>query len=690
MKALFVRIIDYQPAILLLPIALAGIYFWSPTWRMLIHWLLKFFIAEPSKYCARWAFFALRKTTKAMVSLATHLSHRRTYFHPELGSPGEPGTVPTRKKPLQIAGAADTWSILLMTLGALLHFTSAWQFIYPDTWQSNSTMLWALSVLESLAISWGVIWVIWRVWNTLPQRNALRSKLRIRSSDALNNSAEFRIGRRVDTGQPVYLPANLLYYNLLGYGAPGSGKTTFAKLLMYQQIKRGGGMLFIDAKLDSDDVKQICSFAKSVGRENDILFINPGNPDESNTYNPILVGDEDEISARCLALIPEAESAGEDHYRESARRAIKTTIAALRALGLRFNFRDLSTILGSDRAMSAFHDELLTKVPDHSATADFMFLLEQYKLPSGQFDVRRLQETYGGISGRLATFGTGKFGEVTSSYSPEVNLFDAVRENKIVYVSLPTMGKSEAATNFAKMLVADLRTALSWLQALPGSERKLFLAFLDEAATYSMPAMQSMFSQNRSARLSLIPLTQTRSQFVGEVSEEFANIIETDCKTKVFFQLGDAASCKSAAELIGEKTGVSNTATVARSHGANTNKSSASPDGSDAGGSATTLGQREERTWRVPPEDFARLSTGEAVLWTNGQDLVHFVVDLPPETPDDFQINVQHSPLPPMDGVRFYERFVLKETDGANESPVSRQGRVKKSRGASLDLYRES
>src|SRR5690606_36022880 len=172
-----------------------------------------------------------------------------------------------------------------------------------------------------------------------------------------------------------------------------------------------------------------------------------------------------------------------------------------------------------------------------------------------------------------------------------------------IYVSLPTMGKAEASTNFAKMLIADLRTALSWLQALPGSERQTFLAFLDEAATYAMAAMQVMFSQNRSSRFALIPLTQTRSQLVDSVSEEFASIIEADCKTKIFFQLADAAGCKAAAELVGERSGVAKTITVSRSRSASTNQVSASLEGSVSGGTSTTQVQREQRCWRVPPED---------------------------------------------------------------------------------------
>ena len=102
--------------------------------------------------------------------------------------------------------------------------------------------------------------------------------------------------------------------------------------------------------------------------------------------------------------------------------------------------------------------------------------------------MKRLKETLGGIAGRLHAFGTGTFGEVGSSYSPDVRLFDSMMSNKITYVSLPTMGKDESARNFAKMLLADLRSAIArasntrssptWLIALsrPAGRRPFLLS----------------------------------------------------------------------------------------------------------------------------------------------------------------------------------------------------------------------
>ncbi|MFC4296860.1 type IV secretory system conjugative DNA transfer family protein [Castellaniella hirudinis] len=694
-------IINPYPGVILLLIALSWAYWWSPTLRVPIHFLLRALVSEPAKFVARWAFWAGRISLLAAWRVGKNLVLPRSIVCPEIGNPNEPGAVRPGWRPLRLGGAADTWSLSGAVVAAFLRFTPAWRVVYPAAWLSSDTALTLLNIGESVLIAWGIVWLGLRVWLNRPLHPALPTRLLIRSSDGLNSKEAFRIGRRIDTGAPVYLPAALLPYNTLGYGSPGSGKTSIAKLLMEQQIERGGGLIFIDAKLDAADVKQVFSFARSAGREHDVLFINPGNPDESNTYNPILDGDEDEIADRCLALIPAAERAGEDHYREAARRAIKTTVAALRVSGLAYSFRDLSTILGSGEAMEAFCEILRERAPTAPATADFLFLLDQYRLPGNRgYNIKLLQETYGGIAGRLGTFGTGAFGAVTSAYNPEVRLYEAIRAQKIIYVSLPSMAKAEASTSFAKIFVADLRTAIARVQAEPPDERALFLAFMDEMATYAMPAMNTIFSQNRSSRIALIPLTQTPAQLSEAVSENFTSTIETGCKTKLFFQLADAEACEHAAKIIGESSQSAKSLGMVNSRGANTSKSSASPDGSDAGGSSTTVTEREERGWRVPPENFAALDKGELILWSDGHELVHIQADRPPETPGDLQIEVQHPELPAVEGVEFYERFVLKrfslaaivakalEAQDAASAPVSTP-RKPPGGGTSLDLYRE-
>ena len=100
-----------------------------------------------------------------------------------------------------------------------------------------------------------------------------------------------------------------------------------------------------------------------------------------------------------------------------------------------------------------------------------------------------MKDTFGGIGGRLYVFGTGKFGEVMNTYDPDLRLFEAILEKKVIYVALPTMGNNEGAINMGKMFIGDLRTAIAWVQDLPEAKRPdpSFLVLMDEMGSTWLP-----------------------------------------------------------------------------------------------------------------------------------------------------------------------------------------------------------
>lgn len=67
----------------------------------------------------------------------------------------------------------------------------------------------------------------------------------------------FLIGYTTDTGEPVYVDDVHSMRHMLIIGMTGVGKTVLGMLLMYQQILRGGGLLFVDGKLDSDNLRTL-------------------------------------------------------------------------------------------------------------------------------------------------------------------------------------------------------------------------------------------------------------------------------------------------------------------------------------------------------------------------------------------------------------------------------------------------
>lgn len=457
----------------------------------------------------------------------------------------------------------------------------------------------------------------------LPDRISDPSKLTIRWDGIL-------LGYCTDSGEPLIVDWENWMRHCSILGQSGVGKTVMGEWVMFQQIAQGGGLLFIDGKLDEGNLKKLHAMSCWAGRRQDLLVINPGNPEVSNSYNPILDGDPDEVAARVLSLIPSSEgNAGTDYYRQAANQGITTLVGAIQRTGKAYNFLDLTILLQNQKALQNLEE----MVPKGSEEAkQLMLFLEQYKSSNKdgitQIDLKKLKETFGGVGGRMHMFGSGNFGDVTKSYSPEVNLFEAMKGNKIVYVALPTMGKAEAASNFGKMVVGDFRTAISKVQALPKNERPWppFLGFFDEAGSYVTDSWSRIFEQARSAHLAMCPAIQTIAN-LDAISEELREMVIGNTWTKCYFKIGTHESAELASELIGNETrsalSISNSGGEGVSATAGTGQKTGTAKNDSMG-----LTEREEEVAKVSTDSLKALGKGEAIVTYGGSHVYHIKIPM--------------------------------------------------------------
>lgn len=433
----------------------------------------------------------------------------------------------------------------------------------------------------------------------------------------LNRRNSVLIGYTKDTNEPVRVPYDLFMRHMALIGASGVGKTTLGMFVIYQQIMAGGGILFIDAKIDVDTRDSLAYFCKMAGREDDLLVVNVDRPDRSNTYNPILAGDPDEIASRLLNLLPSSENdPGSDFYRQSANHALVSIVGALQACGFRFHFGDLTILLQSADAM----EFLLRQTPNGPERMALEVFLDKYRKVEGKdrkakLDVNKMKDVLGGMAGRMALFAQGKFGKVFNTYTPEVVLVDAIRENKIVYFMLPTMGKDTAALNLGKMAISDLRSATSIIQSIPKAYRPNppFLCFLDEFGSYVMPGIARLFEQARSAQIAIVPGFQAFGN-LREVSPDFADIILQNTWNKVFYRFGGADSAEAAADIIGKVKRLQYTIASSKNSGESAQFIQSAPQQSESESGGFGESWREMEEYRVTPGHLAGLGIGECVL----------------------------------------------------------------------------
>lgn len=475
-------------------------------------------------------------------------------------------------------------------------------------------------------------WIAHRLSNKWRDRSLLTSRLNITSADLPEvppGEAGVLLGYTTDDGRALRLPYDGLTRHGLIVGQSGVGKTVAGSLMLFQQVQRGGGLLFVDGKIDADNLRMIYQYAAWCGRAHDVLVINPGDPEHSNTYNPALYGDPDEVASRILSTIPSTEAnAGADFYKQASLQGLVTLIGALQRANLAYHVMDLSILLTNPYALADLERKVNSIAAGSFEARNLSLFLEQFKVSTkpgvaATIDMKKVKDIFGGIGGRLFTFGSGNFGKVMNTYDPDVNLFEAIRNNKIIYVALPTMGKTESAKNFGKILIGDLRTAVSWIQALPVPERPWppYMCFLDEFGSYSTPAVQTLFEQARSAHVFMMPAVQTLAN-IKAVSPELSEMVVGNTWTKIFFKLGTQETAEEAANLIGM------TKVAAKSLSYSSNQSSSAsylkttPDSNKGDGGGFSYSEREDEDFRVSPDDLKALGKGECIV-TYGGDAIY-------------------------------------------------------------------
>ena len=431
-----------------------------------------------------------------------------------------------------------------------------------------------------------------------------------------NGLKGLRLGFTKDKNMALDVENDKLMRHLAIIGQSGVGKTVLGMNLLWQQTARGGGWLFIDAKLDKDTRDQLAYMAKVFGREDELYVMNVDDPENSHTYNPLLNGDPDEIASRLLNLLPSSDNnPGSDFYKQSANYALTVLVGALQAAKKRYTFMDLAIMLQSAAAIG----KVETLVPlDSPAFMVLQVFLDQFKKKdkSGvQVDVNKIKDILGGMSGRIAQFAQGKFGQVFNTTTPEIDLTDIIKNNKMCYVMLPTMGKDTAALNLGKMVLSDLRTAVAKMQGLSKDERPNppFICFADEMGSYVMPGISRVFEQARSAGVMMVPAFQTFAN-LASVSPEFEEMIIGNTWTKCFFKLGSTDSATKAAEFIGQEKKFQYSVSASQSESASAQSLRVTPESSQSESGGVGESWRQTDDYRISPDKLTRMGVGECVV----------------------------------------------------------------------------
>ncbi|NNH79191.1 TraM recognition domain-containing protein [Acinetobacter sp. ANC 5380] len=436
------------------------------------------------------------------------------------------------------------------------------------------------------------------------------------------------VGYTTDTGDAVFIPYGLISQHISVNGSTGTGKSVLAASMMAQQMRNGGGLCFIDGKLSNKELMAVWQLACWAGRELDLLIINAGNPSMSNTINPILRGDPQEVSSRIMMLLPEV-SGGAEHYRNSALVATQTIIAAFQCIGLPYSFQDLAACLQDFDALKHIESKLQLEHPDAHETVAWFSLMKNYT-KDGFFNFEKFGNLLSGLAARLSQFSDGSFGQVMNSYNPEIDFEQCILQNKIIYVMLPTMAKNEQSIALAKILIADIRTAISNFQRLPPHmlPNPPFMILPDEAGSYIDESWGRIFEQSRSSRIFLCPCYQTYANLKPNGEEALSEIVMGNTLFKVFFKQLSTLSAQQAADEIGLYKGTTLALSSGEGNSVSGDEVDTSPIQNQGLNKSSSFTQRDEELYHVKTEEFKYIPIGDCILYYGGTHLYHLRVPM--------------------------------------------------------------
>ncbi|MBY0379958.1 MAG: type IV secretion system DNA-binding domain-containing protein [Burkholderiales bacterium] len=516
----------------------------------------------------------------------------------------------------KIGGAYETW-LIVMLIPLLLMNNKVIYHILPINYV-------LVEIIHGVSIFIIIFCLIDSIWGH-EFRQSIVTELRFRSSKIkqqdklLMRELGIGLGYTTDNGEYINVPYGVLLKHVLLLGSTGSGKTSFMKLMLWQNVVNGGGGIFIDGKMDYNDFQGFYDLCYAIGRHNDILVVSPGNPEKSNTYNPVINGDTQEIASRIISLLP--QDARADFYRNEGFKTLVVLISAMKKLTDVFNMTDLSILMSNENAILYLETQLKEKYPNSVETLEFSLYLDGYR-ENGKLNFAKLKGNISGTASKPFTFGLGDMANICNDYNPEVNLLECIKNNKIVYVMLPTMNKPDASKEFGKIFLSDFRTVVGWLQQDFTLRPKIpYLVIMDEAGGYANENWDTLFQQCRSANISLIVSAQSVSNF-DDVSNTFFNKIKENTLTSIFMKLQSNESKETVADLIGQqyKTSLSLNQSRNKSDSGST-QTITSQTRSD--GATTSLTQSLKRENIVNKEELSSIDTGEAIVFYDGRLVFH-------------------------------------------------------------------
>lgn len=387
------------------------------------------------------------------------------------------------------------------------------------------------------------------------------------------------------------------------FGQPGSGKTVCVLNALLDGLLGSSSQgrlpasgLILDPKGDFRD--KIARLMSRIGRSNDLLILDPGDPDNSARWNPLDCADDEMEIAERLAATMQALGRGtagnESFWIDNAKRFLRHAIRLIRVTneGEPPSFVDVEEMASSDAAIR--RRILATDPTDRVALSAIRYFMREW------FGLA--PNTRSSISAQLTTLLDPFLVEPYSTFfagESTVNPEDLLRDGKVLYVYMPVADREAMSRTVCTLIKLEFFREV--LRNPSKTRNSLFLCdeFQQFMTTSQGRGDADFFERSRQSRHANIIATQNypallKAARAAGAAEEVVENLVGNCALKLFLRNTDAKTNDFASAIFGRSL-------VAKV------SSSRSQDRFALGGQ--TLGRQDDYDQAVGPEEFARLAT---------------------------------------------------------------------------------
>lgn len=295
-------------------------------------------------------------------------------------------------------------------------------------------------------------------------------------------------------------------------GASGFGKTVLISHILKSRIDSGRGVLFIDQKGDRETIEQFTSYVRSAGRVDELKVFSLGSHDQSANYNLLSNGSATQLRDRIMMSL----NWSEEFYRNQSASFLLRLLNGLCWLRDNRSVRlDLATILRCAKHADAIED-LLKQIPS-DREREFELMDEARLFLSGNDNFNSLQ----GLRTQLESIVYSEFGDHILGSETGIDLFEAVRAGKIVFMFLDTRRYGDTARAVGRFVIQDLKAVSARIDSeVVGCDRKPFAVVIDEFADLAQEDFISFLDRARSSRIGIVLAHQEISD-LDRISPQF-------------------------------------------------------------------------------------------------------------------------------------------------------------------------